>query len=264
MTKEPQIIRCKYCNTPAPSFLKVCPNCGANLEATLFSYMPLVAGLLVLGVIIFGLVKIIPVVMEKTENVAELINPPTSTPTPTVTPTTTLEPTPTETPTATATPTSTSTATATPEPSATVTQTPTPEPTKPNAPPTQTPTPTVTPTPTPRFTEIVLTGPADGEKFERDKELVLTWKSVGELAEDEWYAVRLNWLQDGVRAYGGTNSKDNYWTVPPEQFYGLADLGTGRVYEWQVFIEKVTVNADGGKTGQPISPSSETRTFFWQ
>jgi len=99
--------------------------------------------------------------------------------------------------------------------------------------------------------------------LEKEQELVLIWDAAGQLAPDEWYAVRLNWLQNGVRAFGGTNVKETFWIVPPEQYYGLADLGTGRVYEWQVFIEKVTTNQAGEKTGLPVSPPSESRIFFW-
>jgi len=109
----------------------------------------------------------------------------------------------------------------------------------------------------------VLTDPEDGAQFTSGQEVVLKWEPAGELAEDEWYAVRINWLQNDERAYGGTNTKDTFWVIPTEQYYGLADQGTGRVYEWQVFVEKVTTNAAGEKTGEPVSIPSKTRTFFW-
>jgi len=258
---RPRIIRCKNCNALAPKDLQVCSSCGANLKAAPFPFFSL--GLLIAIVLgaVFAFVKIEPVVKQQSEVVAEALNPPTNTPTVTVTHTPTLAPTATPTKTPTKTPTPTSTATPTPTPTETPTETPTPEPTRPNAP---TSTPTATPTPTPRFEAITLLGPPDGEHFERDKRIQFEWEAPGELADDEWYAVRMTWLQGGERAYGGTNIKEIFWVVPVEQYYGLADLGTGRVYEWRVFVEKVTSNEDGEKTGTQINDPSETRTFFWQ
>jgi len=36
------------------------------------------------------------------------------------------------------------------------------------------------------------------------------------------------------------------------------------VYEWHVFVEKVTTDEAGNQTGIPVSPTSESRIFFWQ
>jgi hypothetical protein len=94
--------------------------------------------------------------------------------------------------------------------------------------------------------------------------LVLEWEPVGPLALNEWYAVRLNWTQDGQPAYGGTNTKDTYWPVPPEQYYGRPDPSPGRIYTWHIFVERVIDDGQGNSTGVPISQPSESRTFSWE
>jgi hypothetical protein len=87
---------------------------------------------------------------------------------------------------------------------------------------------------------------------------------MGSLKKNEWYAVRLNWLQDGRLEFGGTNIKDNFWIVPPDQYWGLADQFTGRKYEWVVFIEEIVTEDDGSQVGRPVSDVSESLTFLWQ
>ncbi len=87
---------------------------------------------------------------------------------------------------------------------------------------------------------------------------------MGPLAPNEWYAVRMNWLQDGQKTYGGTNVKDNFWVVPPDMFWGLADQFTGRKYEWVVYIEEISTDEEGNKIGKPVSEVSDPSTFMWQ
>lgn len=262
MTDQPptRVIRCKNCRAAVPGHLQVCPVCGANLEPHPFPYLPIVLWAVAAVLIIGGAFAIAPAVKHQTRQVAEFINPPTDTPTPTATFTPTLVPTATNTPTPTQTPSPTPTPTATATATPTPTETPTPEPTRPNLP-TSTPTPTATPTP--RFSAIIITAPDDGVQFTGGQPVILSWQPAGQLADDEWYAVRMNWLENGERAFGGTNTKETSWQIPREQYYGRADQGTGRVYEWYVFVEKVTQNENGEKIGEPMSPPSETRTFFW-
>lgn len=100
--------------------------------------------------------------------------------------------------------------------------------------------------------------------YSRDEELTLRWQDMGPLAENEWYAVRLNWMEGGQVAYGGTNVKQNFWIVPPEQYWGLADEFTGRAYEWVVFIEEITVNENGQQVARPVSEVSDRASFLWQ
>lgn len=260
MDEKLKIIRCKYCQSPAPDHLKVCPNCGATLEAHPFPYLKPVLTIVIVALLIGGGWALTPRLKAQTQSVALWINPPTATPTPTVTATPTLIPSATPTPSPTNTPipsaTPSPTQTATPAP----TETPTPEPTVANAP---TATPAPTETPTPNFSPLVLISPDDNVQFDPDHPIVLSWEPAGELAENEWYAVRINWLQNGERAFGGTNTKDLSWTIPASQYYGKADQGTGRVYEWNVSVERVIVNDAGEEVGVPVSEPSESRIFFW-
>jgi hypothetical protein len=220
---------------------------------------------IVLAGLIFGLMRYEPVISEEAGQLALLVvsatPTATNTPTTTATPTTTFTPTPTATHTPSATPTPTDTAT----PTATVTGTATPTPTEtPLGAPTATNTPTVTPTPTPRFGEPVLLGPEDGKLFGRHEEVVLRWENMGTLAPNEWYAIRLNWQQNGQISFGGHNLKDNFWVVPAALYWGLADEFTGRKYEWVVFIEEITTDENGTQVGRPVSDTSDRSTFLWQ
>ncbi|MEJ2560327.1 MAG: hypothetical protein P8186_29745, partial [Anaerolineae bacterium] len=178
---------------------------------------------------------------------------------PTPTPTATATGTPTATPTPTGTPTRTPTLTPLPTPTATPTATSTESASPTQAlPATTTPTLTVTPTPTPRFPAPVLRSPLDGEVLVgRGQFVVLRWESVGPLAEDEWYAVRLSWSENGTIAQrGGNNLKETSWQIPADFYWGKADQETGRAYEWYVYIERVTETEDGQKVGEPVSPPS--------
>ncbi len=260
MDEKTQIIRCKYCQSPAPDYLKVCPTCGATLEAHPLPYLKPIIAIVIVAILIGGGWGVTPLLKAKTQSVAQWINPPTPTPTPTVTPTPTLIPSMTPTPSPTNTPIPTATPSPTQTPTLAPTETPTLEPTVANV---FTVTPSPTFTPTPNFGTIILISPEDNVQFDKDHPIILTWEPAGELAEDEWYAVRMNWLQNGERAYGGTNTKDTSWTIPATQYYGKADQGTGRVYEWNVSVERVTVNEAGDKVGIPVSEPSESRIFFW-
>jgi hypothetical protein len=125
-------------------------------------------------------------------------------------------------------------------------------------------TPTITPTPAPKYGQPVLVGPEDGKIFVRDAELVLQWMEMGPLADNEWYAVRLTWLQDGQLAFGGDNIKQNFWIAPPDLYWGLADQSTGRKYEWFVFIEAIVTDENGQQVAQPVSEVSDRASFLWQ
>ena len=93
---------------------------------------------------------------------------------------------------------------------------------------------------------------------------MLKWADMGPLADNEWYAVRLSWQQNGQLSFGGTDVKETSWIVPPDLYWGLADQSTGRKYEWFVFIEAITTDANDQQVGQPVSPVSDTGNFLWQ
>jgi hypothetical protein len=162
------------------------------------------------------------------------------------------------------------TPTSTPVPSPTVTPTPTPTetpaPTTQALPATVTPTPTPTPTPAPRFLAPVLTGPPDGAIFSgQDQFVVLSWEPAGELAEDEWYAVRISWAENGTLSQrGGNNLKEASWQIPADFYWQKADHESGRAYEWYVYVERVSEADDGEKVGEPVSSFSEPRVLYWR
>lgn len=260
---------CRSCGERANSSYQVCPSCGADLEPAPFPLWPpkryarfitaFVGAVLVVGVA-FGLMRIGPGVERGANQVVAFFMP---TPTPTVTATGTPTRTPTPTSTPTATPTSTSTPTPTTSPTATPTETPAPTLALPA---TVTPTPTPTLTPTPRFRAPILVGPPDQQIFfGRDPFVVLSWEPAGQLAAEEWYAVRLSWSEKGTFSQrGGNNLKETSWRVPADFYYGKADQETGRAYEWYVYVERVTETQDGQRVGEPASRFSESRVFYWQ
>ena len=234
----PGSIHCRVCGLRTPGELHTCPHCGAALLPKPAPYLQLGLGVIVVGSLIFGFLRYQDALSQRADELTLLINSPTPTVTTTPTSTNTPTATPTSTATATDTPTATPTETATSTPTSTTTPTITPTPTEtPLGAPTATETPTITPTPTARFNKPVLLGPADGKLFGRQEEVVLRWENLGTLGPDEWYAIRLSWQEDGQLAFGGHNLKDNFWVVPPDLYWGLADEFTGRKYEWFVFIE---------------------------
>jgi RNA polymerase subunit RPABC4/transcription elongation factor Spt4 len=261
-------VRCLHCGQRASAALTICPHCGAELRHNVWSQMLLLV--VVLAGLGLGLV-LTPVVSRRSREVklasgalprvklpladlpglSFLVSSPTPTSMPTATPTVTRRPTYTPTATRTSTPTATATATSTEIGS------PTPE--------TPTPTPTLAPTATPTlvFAAPRLFGPEDGTVFVGEAEkIVLRWESVGVLAEDEWYAVGLRYLQSGQLQYNGHRVKENDWELPADFFFAKADLPE-RAYQWDVTVIRVELGPKG-EIGSDISPRSESRTFYWK
>jgi hypothetical protein len=266
-TKKVKMIHCRICNRPAKATLVTCPHCGTNLAPKPAPILPYsIVAFVVIGAI-FAWLQWGDAVRGGVQQVALVVDPPTATvtftPTSTATPTPTTTNTPIPTETFTPTPTATFTPTETPSPTLTPTETNTPEPGVPTATPVP-PTPTVTPTPTPRFGVPVVLGPANGKLFGRSEEVILRWQDMGVLGPNEYYAIRMTWQQDGQLAYGGTNVKNTFWLIPPELYWGLADEFTGRRYDWYVYIEEITTDANGQQFGRPVSEVSDTYYFLWQ
>lgn len=186
---------------------------------------------------------------------------PSAIPTETAASTPTPPPTPTETPL----PTVTDTPAATPTPVViVVTATPTPEPPATDTPvPTDTPSvaapaaPTATPQPAFKYPAPTVIEPRD-KSVTSGSVLYLKWQPVGPLADDEWYAVRLVFNEQGQPVYEGGDIKETDWLVP-ERFYYKAD-GPDLQYRWFVFVERQ--NADGSAT--QLSPESSTNVFRWE
>ncbi len=261
-------IRCGVCGHVNPGTYRVCSSCGADLASRPFAfligkavYFKWFGVALLVAVMVSGVVRIRADVEQGADQVISFFMPtPTATATATGTPTATftVTATPTVTPTDTPPPTATVTATSTVTPTATAVP--------PTAVPQALPTDTPAPTPTPRLSVPVLKSPKDGEIFVgRSQMVVLSWEPSGVLAADEWYAVRLSWSEGGVVAQrGGNNVKETSWQLPADMFWARADQETGRAYQWYVFVERVTETEEGERQGEPVSPSSEVRTFYWQ
>jgi hypothetical protein len=177
----------------------------------------------------------------------------TSTPTLPLTPTSTEPPAATDTPAATATPVIVVvTATPTPEPPATDTPVATNTPSG-GAP----PAPTATPAPAFKYPAPAVVEPKDNS-VATGSILYLKWQPVGPLADDEWYAVRLIFNEQGQPVYEGDRTKEPEWLVPDRLYY-QAD-GPELQYRWFVFIERQ--NPDGSTT--QLSPESKTNVFRWE
>ncbi len=166
-------------------------------------------------------------------------------------------------PVATDTPTAIPTPTPAPPADTPVPPTPTPSPTP--VPPTHTPVPvanppasTATPTVGLKYPAPKLVSPEPGYKFIPGNTIELVWESVGELAGNEQYAVRLNYKHNTELVYRGANIKGTRWTIPLELHHD-AD-GPEFDHEWYVYIE--AVQPDG--KGIPVSPESEHRHFKWE
>lgn len=159
--------------------------------------------------------------------------------------------------------------TATPisEPTSTAEPTPTAEHT-PTLTPTSTPSATPQPTPTPTTSAFpypapALLAPADGQVFQgTDAVIVLNWVSVGILAEDEWYVLRLRYEAEGTALPPSVWTKTTSWRVPAD-IYPPSDVEP-RLLRWDVAVMRQTgTGPDGTPEGVEISPVSATRGFYW-
>jgi hypothetical protein len=86
---------------------------------------------------------------------------------------------------------------------------------------------------------------------------ILRWESVGELAPNEQYAVRIIYRFQNEVIYNGDQVRQPEWTMP-DFLFGQVD-GPAFEYEWFVVVERV--NDDGSTIA--ISPESERQTFSW-
>jgi len=107
-----------------------------------------------------------------------------------------------------------------------------------------------------KYPAPVLLEPADHGAVQ-GKLCILKWEPVGPLADDEHYALRLIYLQQGQPVYQGDQLTTTDYRMP-ERFYYQAD-GPALEYKWFVFVERT--NPDGSTT--QLSPESETFVFRW-
>ena len=128
---------------------------------------------------------------------------------------------------------------------------------------TPTRTATMTPTAVPRLSTPRLLNPENGLEIRgSNAQIKLSWEPAGVLAEDEWYALSVRFLADGVVQYGGTWTNETNWMIPSDLYMKAGQFE--RAFQWDVIVMRQTgTKPDGGREGAPISAASETRAFFW-
>jgi hypothetical protein len=150
--------------------------------------------------------------------------------------------------------------------------------------PTATLQPTSTPTPGPLYPPPSLLNPTEGEVFKGNEVIILNWASVGILADDEWYLVRLRYIAEGEAQELTFWTKATSWRVPEglhpidssiERALSLQSKGLQKelrrtqeaeihLFKWDVTVMRRTgTKPDGEWEGEAISPVSTTREFYW-
>ncbi len=95
-----------------------------------------------------------------------------------------------------------------------------------------------------------------------DAVIVLNWVSVGILAEDEWYVLRLRYEAEVAAQPPSVWTKTTSWRVPAD-IYPSPDVEP-RLLRWDVAVMRQTgTGPDGTAEGVDISPVSDTRGFYW-
>lgn len=115
------------------------------------------------------------------------------------------------------------------------------------------PTPTVTCTPAYTYPSPALLSPPDGASFQGANAVIfVNWTSVGLLAQDEWYVLRVQRIGGDRRLIETVWLKSTNWRLPASWYHG------GGYFEWYV-----TVARRSGNTVKELSPLGELRTFRW-
>jgi LysM repeat protein len=130
--------------------------------------------------------------------------------------------------------------------------------------PTLTPTITPTPTPGPPWPAPLLLAPPDGASFEGEEAaIVLNWASVGILAQDEWYVLRLRRAGPIAQQLPAVWTKATSWRLPAELY--LPGLEEPQQFYWHVTILRQTgTGEDEIRTGEMVSPATPTRILTWK
>ncbi len=92
---------------------------------------------------------------------------------------------------------------------------------------------------------------------------LLQWEAVGELGEDEYYNVTIYRPWQGQPYFAGSDwTKDTEFIPNYDVVINTSDKDN--LYSWSVTVMRLTEEVEGeGKKGVPISPPSETRSFYW-
>lgn len=136
-------------------------------------------------------------------------------------------------------------------------------PVRPTATPAATATPTVPPaTPTPAIVALPAPGlllPADGDGFVTGAQPILAWRPAAGIGPQDYYYVLVRYTtRDGQTSYLEDRVTGTSYAVPL-WFYDLANT-PDRLGRWSVQVRRL--GADGQEI--EISPTSESRTFYWR
>ena len=129
------------------------------------------------------------------------------------------------------------------------------------------PSPTITPEPTqvPELPVVanlpppVLLSPMNGDGFSSGTLPVLTWQPVPGVTADDHYYVRVSFtMRNGEAGYFEDQVTSSSFTVP--QWVFESALPPDRISRWSVQVRRQSASGEINE----ISPSSETRTFYWR
>ncbi len=125
-----------------------------------------------------------------------------------------------------------------------------------------TPGPTPTPTPPPPYPAPQLLLPPDGAVYDLADTVTLQWAAVGELRDNEAYAVTIvDITADEERRLVAYVTDTKF--IVPEAFRHEEALP--HVYRWTVVtVRQVGTDDEGNPIWEPAGAVSEARTFVWQ
>ncbi len=130
--------------------------------------------------------------------------------------------------------------------------------------PTETPTITPTPTPGPARPAPALLAPPDGAAFEEaEASILMNWTSIGILAQDEWYVLRVRRAGPIAQQLPAVWTKATSWRLPAS--YYLEGLQEPQQFFWHVVIMRQTGTAESGtRIGEMVSPETPIRILTWK
>jgi hypothetical protein len=119
-----------------------------------------------------------------------------------------------------------------------------------------------------RYPPPALMEPPDARPVSWKNTVLLTWSSVGDLAEDEYYHLHLERRPEaeGQEWYGDyVYTRENEYLAEAEflaPFHPPAEYGKGMVYWWVRVVHKTGEDENGKPAGMDISAHSEERTLI--
>jgi serine/threonine-protein kinase len=119
----------------------------------------------------------------------------------------------------------------------------------------------------PNLSAPILMSPGDGQTFAHNDQIVLEWQPVGQLPQDGYYEVIVEYTpaQDPQTTWTDETPwvKTPNWTLSEHAY--LPGLSADGLFRWSVRVMRKTgENAQGRPNGTALSPASTARTLTWQ